>query len=753
MKKYFFIFIVLSIILLKFGNAIAQNRLIRFSQNGKIGLYDDKTKKTVIRPFYNEITPISKGFIAKATQKYEEKNFLLNENGVAISEFNIKGKDFFEGLLCAQNIDNKSICYLDTTGKTIFSLPKYYQNATDFSEGYAMVKDTTTNKAFIIDKKGQIVFQEIISNYTQNNSIIFAQDFTFFGGKTVLHINNKEKSSFILEVKANNPNPKIQSLEKLSKKFNLKGHSFKIHKSGFLVSIASQENIFDDLEILTLFDKNHKQLLAQHKILAISNEVDGKYVVATIVETKKDNITDISTPAFWVDKSGEILSEIPYLSYSKGDLELVKFENKIILFTVANANHSYKQPEYSVTALFDEKMRWLEIKEVKADPEKTFIKLDFGETILHYSTSSQVYSTREPYERIFMSEYLKNEEGEPITICGRMQRTKLTMLGVDMMLLFEYKNKIGALNHYGKLAVPPEYDEIKGIFYDGYALLAKKKGKWGKINRSNEILMPFEMEEISIDNGFLFSKKNGKWGSENLIPHNYTTKPKEIFRFMNVINYTLGKAEKELERDYNGGFIIKENNKSGLINVRKANRDAPPQIIQIVPCEYDTITFDEYDKIGFAFKNKQKYLFTDKMKPILSEYDTYESVFFDKNEETHKIITKNNKKGILRLADNQVIIPCEYDNIFVSPRETFFAVTKNDKIGFIDTKNKVILPFEYDDVVMGLPFNGISTLFEATKGNTKFDIIFDGKTLVEKKSQPRNNEKIMIIEEKQKRKK
>lgn len=713
---------------------------MRFSQNEKIGLYNDKTKKIIIKPIYSEITAISTGFIAKNLEKYEEKAFLLNGNGVVISEFNVKGKDFFEGLLCAQNLDNKSICYLDTTGKTVFSIPKNYQNATDFSEGYAMVKDTNTSKAFIIDKKGQIVFQEIISNHTQNNSIIFAQDFAFFGGKAVLHINNKEKSSFILEVNANNPNPKIQSLEKLSKKFNLKGHSFKMHKSGFLVSIASKENIFDDLEILTLFDKTHKQLLAKHKILAISNEIDGKYVVTTIVETKNGNDTHISTPAFLVDKTGETWSEIPYLSYSRGDLELVKFENKIILFTVANANHSYKQPEYSITAFFDEKLAWLGIKEVKADQEKTLIKLNSGETILHYYAENHIYSTREPYERIFLSEYVKNAAGEPITICGRMQVTKLTMPGVDMMLLFEYKNKIGALTHYGKLAVVPEYDEIKGIFYDGYALFAKKNAKWGKINRSNEILMPFEMDEISIDNGFLFSKKNGKWGSENLIPHSYAIKPKEIFRFMETTNY-------------NGGFIIKENDKFGLINVRKANKDAPPINTQIVPCEYDKITFDEYDKIGFAFKNKQKYLFTDKMKPILSEYDTYKSVFFDKNEETHKIITKNNKMGILRLADNQVIIPCEYDNIFVSPRETFFAVTKNDKIGFIDTKNKVILPFEYDDAVMGLPFNGISTLFEATKGNTKFDIIFDGKTLVEKKSQPRNNEKIMIIEEKQQKQK
>ncbi len=747
MKNTFIYLVISSIMLLKISNLAAQNRLIRFSQNNKIGLYDDKTKKIIIKPIYTEITPISKGFIAKSTRKYEETPFLLNENSVVIPEFNIKGKDFFEGLLCAQSIDNNTICYLNTEGKIAFSLPKNYQDATDFSEGYAMVKDTNTNKAFIIDKKGQIVFQEIISNYTQNNSVIFAQNFAFFSGRAVLHINNKEKSSFILDINAENSTPKIQSLDKLSKKFHLKEHSFKIHKSGFLVSIASQEDMFDDLETLTMFDKNQKQLLSKHRILAISNEIDGKYVVSTIVETNKYDTNNISNPAFWIDKNGEILSEIPYLGYSRGDLEVIKFENKIILFTVADANHSYKQPEYSIIGFFDEKMRWLEIKDAKADQEKTIIKLVSGETILHYSASPQVYSTREHYERIFMSEYLKNQAGEPITICGRMQVTKLTMKGVDMMVLFEYKNKIGALNHYGKLAVAPEYDEIKGVFYDGYALFAKKNNKWGKINRSNEILMPFEMEETSMDNGFLFSKKNGKWGSENLIPHNYAIKPIEIFRLTEIPENAVYNPEKELERNYTGGFVIKENNKYGLITVRKANKDALPQITQIVPCEYDTITFDEHEKIGFAFKNKQKYIYTNLIKPILAEYDTYRSVLFDRSFDTHKIITKNNKKGVLRLADNKVTIPCEYDNLFNALDQAFLAATKNNKIGFINGENKVILPFEYDTVNLG-SFELDNPLFRVSKGDKEFNIIFDGKTLVEKKSKPRNNEKkIMIIEE------
>lgn len=75
-------------------------------------------------------------------------------------------------------------------------------------------------------------------------------------------------------------------------------------------------------------------------------------------------------------------------------------------------------------------------------------------------------------------------------------------------------NKCGAINEYNNIVVPFEYENMYAFTNSGYAA-AKKNEKWGVINDKNKVVISFEYEDVWWSPaGFNYSKfkKNGKWG-------------------------------------------------------------------------------------------------------------------------------------------------------------------------------------------------------------------------------------------------
>lgn len=83
----------------------------------------------------------------------------------------------------------------------------------------------------------------------------------------------------------------------------------------------------------------------------------------------------------------------------------------------------------------------------------------------------------------------------------------------------------------------------------------------------------------------------------------------------------------------------------------------------------------------------------------------YDKVFISSYFTEYYIVEKNDKQGMFDMNGN-LVMPCEYDGIYFSTSSSYYygndiyCVEKNGKYGLYDLKNKVeVLPCIYDDVV------------------------------------------------------
>lgn len=177
-------------------------------------------------------------------------------------------------------------------------------------------------------------------------------------------------------------------------------------------------------------------------------------------------------------------------------------------------------------------------------------------------------------------------------------------------------------------------------FVNGFAIL-QKNDKVGIMNTLGQIVAPciyddFEKQEDTIFTGkVLILKKGTKWGALN--PQGKTIIPFEYEK----VQYS---HEAEL-------LIVERYNKTGLKTLKGKT---------LLPIDFDDI---EIGKTG-------KYC----------------------------IIQKGDKKGVLDLKNNcKLIIDLVYEEV----EHTFielFHVTKNGKIGLVDTFNKIVVPIEFEKI-------------------------------------------------------
>lgn len=140
--------------------------------------------------------------------------------------------------------------------------------------------------------------------------------------------------------------------------------------------------------------------------------------------------------------------------------------------------------------------------------------------------------------------------------------------------------KIGAMNGYGKITLPIEYDDVKGIHDNMHQYIPiKKDNKWNLLNNSGYL----ELEDFYTD--IIPSKYSYELSSEYY--------KDDIFTFNQDGQYFIGYIycdlniieETENKYDFIDGFFnhiarVKKNNKWGIINNRGEI---------ILPVEYDEI--------------------------------------------------------------------------------------------------------------------------------------------------------------------
>ncbi|TAE17736.1 MAG: WG repeat-containing protein [Bacteroidetes bacterium] len=237
--------------------------------------------------------------------------------------------------------------------------------------------------------------------------------------------------------------------------------------------------------------------------------------------------------------------------------------------------------------------------------------------------------------------------------------------------------KVGISDHTGKVLIPYQYDEWVQKF-DNYTynpiFCLRQNAKVGLLNLKNEILIPFEYQDIKPAQGQADTwlvKQNGKTGI-----------------------YKNGKIALPTQYDkieFIGAYIkVWQAGKLGLLT---------QDFRQVLPCEYEDIgnyyafTREYYEPIGFK-QNGLTGLFGRDWKVIVPPL--YESI--DVYADNTAVVKKAGKYGLIT-TENKVILPFEYDEIVYCFNETaYLRLTKNGKEGIGSMKGELTIPLVYDEV-------------------------------------------------------
>lgn len=261
--------------------------------------------------------------------------------------------------------------------------------------------------------------------------------------------------------------------------------------------------------------------------------------------------------------------------------------------------------------------------------------------------------------------------------------------------------KFGYIDKHGSTVIPFQFD-IANDFENGRALV-EKNNFIGVIDRTGTYILNCEFNDVGpLSEGMFFAKKDSVYGYynkfgqlvidahfEDAYNFNNGIAKVEIRGYQAFID-TLGKyvvepAFEELEYFNDSIFIYAQNEKYGLTN----------RHLQILkPAIFDFIGQVKNNRAIYSKEGYFGYLDENGNEVISNEFDEYPN-FISKAEfnSGKAIINYEGQYGIIDKNGKHIIKP-SYEGM--GAISALIAVSKKGKWGFIDQKNKLRIPFNFD---------------------------------------------------------
>lgn len=270
-------------------------------------------------------------------------------------------------------------------------------------------------------------------------------------------------------------------------------------------------------------------------------------------------------------------------------------------------------------------------------------------------------------------------------------------------------NKYGFINLDGEIIIPLIYDNAFPFFNEIASV--KIEDRWFYINKKNELIkIPFHttdyhssLESRIIIYDTLKSSTIKKFNNTtfSIIEYLNNIKIQKYKRKLYDLNskkiYDFNEYEDISGLYINGYMRVYNNKKFGALNIDNKNN---------IPVEYDEIS--EYQN-GYFLVKKGKWGIINKKNKIVIPL-IYDKIF----KVTDKLIRVelNQKSGYIDLKNN-IIIDLQYDLDLNSDFSDGLAmVKKNGKYGFINKKGEIVIPFIYEKA---LPFKNNKAIIFDTK--------------------------------------
>lgn len=262
-------------------------------------------------------------------------------------------------------------------------------------------------------------------------------------------------------------------------------------------------------------------------------------------------------------------------------------------------------------------------------------------------------------------------------------------------------SKYGILDSLGKELFSPQFSYVKGNFvrktgvdagvlnytldnyivqpvYDGINLRKNDNGDTILVHSTNNVVGFLDIDGHQV----LPNIYNESWPYRN---GKIRVKKDNLYGIVDLENTPLLSIEHDkidplpwwYWKEMADAYIVKTNGLFGII--RDGNN-------WVLPAQYDTLKHEK--KEIYAKENGNDWKKIDLYGNALTD-KTYEKIYQNK-------VMKNGKWGYLD-DDNQLLIPCEYDNIYY-PKNGLFEVVKDGKHGLVDSSNQIVYDVIYEDI-------------------------------------------------------
>ena len=333
------------------------------------------------------------------------------------------------------------------------------------------------------------------------------------------------------------------------------------------------------------------------------------------------------------------------------------------------------------------------------------------------------------------------ESVEPI----RLKNIASDLMYEKSVLTYKENEKFGLVNLEGKRITKAIYDEITGLPYKEGELLVKQNEKYGVINIKGNELVEIAYDQISVD-GYYTDTDHYKYAR-----YIVSIKRDEGYRY----GYVDINGKKILEPEYNEVSRIVEisnNEEIYLICAKNGQYGLNKNDEQIIPNEYQSITFDENNSLLVIEKSKTygianldgKILISPQYKQIdivgiylYAQNDQGTTVYNNDGTQANidtniAILNTTNEKYKIRIdnsdktkygligSDGSQLIEEKYSYMEYLYDDYFIVSNENSKLGIVDNKDNVKVEIQNDT----LQKIGTTDLIQAVMANENITRIY-----------------------------
>ena len=244
------------------------------------------------------------------------------------------------------------------------------------------------------------------------------------------------------------------------------------------------------------------------------------------------------------------------------------------------------------------------------------------------------------------------------------------------------KDKYTILNSHGKAIFPTQYDEIRQ--YNDYYILKNSSGTDCLFN-SGELVKgitinyydtPFFHQENGQTKKYYNFKKGDLWG---IIDKDGRIRISAQYqKYLQLVNH--------LDENSPIRLIAYNKGKCGIINFEN-------QIV--LPFEYHRIMKTALGYIIEVETTEGRQLFNLQSNRIITPFYYEEST----SNANYIYLSKAHFKTPFDPQKEQIILPWEYSTVYNIPGSYNFAVKKDGLFGVVNSENKVLVPFIYEDMI------------------------------------------------------